>query len=86
MQDRLQACREAAERTPHYVEGKLNQLTMACTHMDFRTQKVAEQYPPPPTDDPPPPTFRQALVGYGSIIAALVALGVLIGVLIKVLR
>src|SRR5205814_3702390 len=49
-------------------------------------KKVAEQYPPPPTDDPPPPTFRQALVGYGSIIAALVALGVLIGVLIKVLR
>jgi hypothetical protein len=34
----------------------------------------------------PPPTFRQALLGYGSIIAALVALGVLIGVLIKVLR
>ena len=49
-------------------------------------KKVAEQYPHQPTDDPPPPNFRQELVGYGSIIAALVALGVLIGVLIKVLR
>jgi hypothetical protein len=49
-------------------------------------KKVVEHYPPPPTDDPPPPTFRQALIGYGSIIVALVALGVLIGVLMRVLR
>jgi hypothetical protein len=49
-------------------------------------KKVVEQYPPPPPDDLPPPTFRQALVGYGSIIVALVALGVLIGVLMRVLR
>jgi hypothetical protein len=49
-------------------------------------KKVVEHYPPPPTDDLPPPTFRQALIGYGSIIVALVALGVLIGVLMKVLR
>jgi len=48
-------------------------------------KKVLEHHPPPP-DEPPPPTFRQALVGYGSILVALVALGVLIGVLMKVLR
>jgi hypothetical protein len=49
-------------------------------------KKVVEHYPPPPADEAPPPTFRQALVGYGSIIVALVALGVLIGVLMRVLR
>ena len=48
-------------------------------------KKIVEHYPPP-QDDPPPPTFWQALVGYGSILVALIALGVLIGVLIKVLR
>ena len=48
-------------------------------------KKVVEHYPPPP-DEPPPPSFRQALVGYGSIIVALVALGILIGVLMRVLR
>ena len=48
-------------------------------------KKVVEHHPPPP-DEPPPPTYRQALVGYGSILVALVALGVLIGVLMKVLR
>ena len=48
-------------------------------------KKVVEHHPPP-SDEPPPPTFRQALVGYGSILVALVALGVLIGVLMKVLR
>jgi hypothetical protein len=48
-------------------------------------KKVVEHYPPT-QDEPPPPTFRQALVGYGSILVALVALGVLIGVLMKVLR
>jgi hypothetical protein len=53
---------------------------------DLPEKKVVEHYPPPPPDDVPPPTFRQALVGYGSIIVALVALGVLIGVLMKVLR
>ena len=41
---------------------------------------------PPPVDELPPPTFRQALIGYGSIFLALVALGLLIGLLIKVLR
>jgi hypothetical protein len=48
-------------------------------------KKIVEHYPQP-QDEPPPPTFRQALVGYGSILVALVALGVLIGVLMKVLR
>jgi hypothetical protein len=48
--------------------------------------KVVENYPPPPEDELPPPTFRQALLGYGSIIVALVLLGVLIGTLMKVLR
>jgi len=49
-------------------------------------KKVVEHHPPPPPDDPPPPSFRQALVGYGSIIVALLALGILIGVLMRVLR
>jgi len=48
-------------------------------------KKIVEHYPPPP-EEPPPPTFRQALIGYGSIFLALVGLGVLIGVLMKVLR
>jgi len=49
-------------------------------------KKAVENYPPPPEDELPPPSFRQALVGYGSIIVALVLLGVLIGTLMKVLR
>ena len=48
-------------------------------------KRIVEHYPPP-ADEPPPPSFRQALIGYGSILLALVALGVLIGVLMKVLR
>ena len=48
-------------------------------------RKVVEHYPPPP-DELPPPTFKQALLGYGSIILALAALGLLIGLLMKVLR
>jgi hypothetical protein len=47
--------------------------------------RVVEHYAPLP-DELPPPTFRQALVGYGSIILALVLLGVLLGVLMRVLR
>ena len=50
-------------------------------------QRIVEHYPPPqPDDELPPPTFRQALIGYGSIMLALVALGLLIGLLMKVLR
>ena len=48
--------------------------------------RVVEHYPPPPDDELPPPTFRQALIGYGSIMLALVLLGLLIGLLMKVLR
>lgn len=49
-------------------------------------ERVVEVYPPPPDDELPPPTFRQALIGYGSIMLALVLLGVLLGVLMRVLR
>jgi hypothetical protein len=52
---------------------------------DAPEKKVVEHYPPV-QDEPPPPSFRQALIGYGSILIALVALGVLIGVLMRVLR
>ena len=52
---------------------------------DAPEKKVVEHYPPQ-EEEPPPPTFRQALLGYGSILVALVALGLLIGVLMKVLR
>ena len=48
-------------------------------------KKIVEHYPPP-DDELPPPTFRQALIGYGSILLGLVLLGLLIGFLMKVLR
>jgi hypothetical protein len=51
---------------------------------EAREKKVVEHDPPP--DELPPPTFRQALVGYGSIIGGLVVLGLLIGLLMRVLR
>ena len=51
-----------------------------------REEKVIERYPPPPEDELPPPTFKQALIGYGSIILGLVAVGLIIGFLMKVLR
>jgi hypothetical protein len=47
--------------------------------------KHVEVYPPPPPE-PPEPTFRQYFVGWGVIFLALVALGVLLGVLMRVLR
>lgn len=49
-------------------------------------KKIVEHYPPPPDDELPPPTFRQALIGYGSILLGLVLLGLIIGFLMKVLR
>lgn len=50
-------------------------------------EKIVEHYPAPlPDDELPPPTFKQALIGYGSILMALVVLGLLIGLLMKVLR
>ena len=48
--------------------------------------RIVQHYPPPEPDELPPPTFRQALIGYGSILVALVILGLLIGLLMKVLR
>jgi hypothetical protein len=48
-------------------------------------RRVVEHYPPP-EPEPPPPSFRQALLGYGSIFVGLVLLGLLIGLLMKVLR
>jgi hypothetical protein len=50
-------------------------------------KKVVQHYPPPASgDELPPPTFRQALVGYGSIILGLVLLAVLVGFLMRALR
>jgi hypothetical protein len=49
-------------------------------------ERVVEHYPPPEPDELPPPTFKQALIGYGSILLALVVLGLVIGLLMKVLR
>ena len=49
-------------------------------------KKVIEHYAPPADDELPPPTFRQALVGYGSILLGLVLLGLLIGFFMKILR
>jgi hypothetical protein len=54
--------------------------------VDSEDKKIVEHYPPPEPDELPPPTFKQALIGYGSILIALVALGLLIGLLMKVLR
>ena len=48
--------------------------------------RIVTHYPPPPQDELPPPTFRQALIGYGSIFLALIVLGILLGVLMRVLR
>jgi hypothetical protein len=49
--------------------------------------RVVEFYPPPkPDDELPPPTFRQALVGYGSIMLGLVLLGLLLGAMMRFLR
>jgi hypothetical protein len=56
------------------------------TDMSDEKEKIVTHYPPPEPDELPPPTFRQALVGYGSILVALVVLGLLIGLLMKVLR
>ena len=48
-------------------------------------RKIVEHYPQP-DDELPPPTFKQAMIGYGSIIGGLVLLGVLIGVAMRLLR
>jgi hypothetical protein len=48
-------------------------------------KKVVQHYAPP-EEELPPPTFKQALIGYGSILLALVCLGLLIGLAMKLLR
>lgn len=45
--------------------------------------KKIERYRPP---EPPEPSFKQYLLGWGAIFLALVALGVLLGVLMRILR
>ena len=46
-------------------------------------EKQVEKFPAP---EPPEPSFKQYLVGWGAIFLALVALGVLLGVLMRILR
>jgi hypothetical protein len=41
---------------------------------------------PEHTEEPPEPSFKQYFVGWGLIFLALVAVGVLLGVLMRVLR
>jgi hypothetical protein len=52
----------------------------------YRERLVSEERRTEEPDELPPPTFRQALVGYGSIFVALVLLALLLGVLMRVLR
>jgi hypothetical protein len=47
--------------------------------------KHVERYPPP-QPEPPEPSFKQYLAGWGIIFLGLVAVGVLLGVLLRVLR
>ncbi|HYV67537.1 MAG TPA: hypothetical protein VE964_14930 [Myxococcales bacterium] len=47
--------------------------------------KEVQRYPPP-EPEPPEPTFKQYLLGWGAIFLALVALGVLLGLLMRFLR
>ena len=49
-------------------------------------EKKEVQHYPPPEPEPPEPTFKQYLVGWGAIFLALVALGVLLGLLMRFLR
>jgi hypothetical protein len=48
-------------------------------------EKQVEVFPPP-EPEPPEPSFKQYLVGWGLIFLGLVAVGVLLGVLMRVLR
>ena len=50
-----------------------------------RQEKQVEVFPPP-EPEPPEPSFKQYLLGWGAIFLGLVALGVLLGVLMRVLR
>jgi hypothetical protein len=44
------------------------------------------QHFPAPEPEPPEPSFKQYLLGWGAIFLALVALGVLLGLLMRFLR
>jgi hypothetical protein len=48
-------------------------------------EKQVQHYPPPEPERPPP-TFKQYLVGWGAIFLALVVLGVVIGLVMRVMR
>jgi len=48
-------------------------------------EKQVEVFPPP-EPEPPEPSFKRYLVGWGVIFLGLVALGILLGVLMRVLR
>jgi hypothetical protein len=48
-------------------------------------EKQVQKFPPAPPE-PPEPSFKQYLLGWGAIFLALVALGVLLGVLMRILR
>ena len=48
-------------------------------------EKQVEKFPPPESERPEP-SFKQYLIGWGAIFLALVALGVLLGVLMRILR
>jgi hypothetical protein len=50
------------------------------------TEDKQVQHYPPPDPERPEPTFKQYLVGWGAIFLALVALGVLLGLLMRYLR
>ena len=50
-----------------------------------RDSKQVEVFPPQ-EPEPPEPSFKQYLVGWGLIFLGLVAVGVLLGVLMRVLR
>lgn len=54
--------------------------------MSDAPEKKVVEHDQDPEPEPPPPTFRQALVGYGSILLGLVLLGLLIGFLMRALR
>jgi hypothetical protein len=54
--------------------------------MTERQEEKQVEVFPPPEEEPPEPTFRQYFVGWGVIFLGLIALGVLLGVLMRVLR
>jgi hypothetical protein len=50
------------------------------------TEEKQVQHYPPPDPERPEPSFKQYLVGWGAIFLALVALGILLGLLMRYLR